>query len=371
MSTLAAVIPEPEGGIELRELPDPQPKPGGAVMRVEYTEVCGTDVHLYHGRLAGTPYPLIPGHFNVGVIESVGEGAADAFGRPLSVGQRVTFLDVHRTCGRCWYCLVAKAPTRCPNRRVYGITYGLRDGLLGGWAERLELLPGTLVLPLPEDLDPLLLMAGGCAITTALHAVDLAEIRLGDTVVVLGAGPVGLMACALAALSGAERVISVEPAEVRAEAAIGFGAETTLSGAQEARELLQQTTPAGGADVVIEATGNPKAVVEAMDLARDAGRVVVVGQYTDAGDVAINPHWHINRKHLRVQGCWGIDFSHLYRAVRLLAGRRDEFPWRTVVSKVYSLGEAARALEDVEARRVVKAVIAPGQRPERKEKGWL
>ncbi len=367
MKVRAAVIVAPGGPVEVRELDAPVARDGGAVLQVEYSEVCGTDVHLLHGRLRETPYPLVPGHFSVGRLLQVSPGARDALNRPLHEGQRVTFLDVHGTCGRCWHCLVARASTRCPHRRVYGITYGLEDGLLGGWSEQVELLPGTLILPLPEGLDPMTLMAGGCAVTTALHAVDRAELRLGEAVAVLGAGPVGLMACALARLSGAGAVFVVDPAEQRAQVAAALGATATYNpppdGFADLAATLRDHNDGRGPDVVFECTGNPLAVSQALDLARDAGRVVVVGQYTDAGSVEINPHWQINRKHLDVRGCWGIDFSHLYRAVALLARERDRFPWTRVISDTYPLDRAAQALEDVERRRVIKAVIAPGARP--------
>src|SRR6185295_8832006 len=112
------------------------------------SEVCGTDVHLWHGRLSGVPYPLIPGHVSVGEVAEVGGTIKDVDGKPIKVGDVVTFLDVHKTCHRCWYCLVAKASTRCPERKVYGITYGADDGLCGGWAEMIHLKAGTRVIKL-------------------------------------------------------------------------------------------------------------------------------------------------------------------------------------------------------------------------------
>ena len=117
------------------QLPEPELEPGAARLEVELSEVCGTDVHLAAGRLHGVPYPLIPGHVTVGRLSAIRGVLRDVHGRRLAEGDRVTFLDVHRTCNACWYCLVAKATTRCPERKVYGITYGMADGLCGGWAE--------------------------------------------------------------------------------------------------------------------------------------------------------------------------------------------------------------------------------------------
>ena len=150
MTVRAAVIPAPGAPVEVRTFPEPALEPGAALLRTLYSEVCGTDVHLQHGRLAGVPYPLIPGHINVGTLERLQSPVCDAFGAPLAEGDLVTFLDVHETCHNCWYCLVAKASTRCPQRKVYGITYGATEGLLGGWSELVWLKPGVKIMRLPE-----------------------------------------------------------------------------------------------------------------------------------------------------------------------------------------------------------------------------
>jgi L-iditol 2-dehydrogenase len=92
---------------------------------------------------------------------------------------------------------------------------------------------------------------------------------------------------------------------------------------------------------------------------RDGGRSVVVGQYTDAGDVAINPHRHVNRRHATILGCWGYEFTHLHRSLALMARHRERFRWRELVTREYTLAEAERALADMEALAVVKAVLRP------------
>ena len=137
----AAVMPDKDIPIEVREFPRPRLEEGAILLRTIYSEVCGTDVHLHHGHLAGVPYPIIPGHVNVGEIAEIGGRVTDVHGDPLRAGQVVTFLDVHETCGQCWFCTVARASTRCPKRRVYGITYSADEGLLGGWSEMIYLKP--------------------------------------------------------------------------------------------------------------------------------------------------------------------------------------------------------------------------------------
>ena len=185
MPIRAAVIPEPNVPVELRELPDPALEPGSILLETLASEVCGTDVHLFHGKLAGVPYPLVPGHVSVGrILESRGV-SHDALGAPLHPGDVVTFYDVHGICGQCWHCSVARQPNRCPERRVYGITLGANDGAFGGWAERIHLKPGVRVLKLPEPLSADDVIAGGCGMNTGYAAVERSALTMGSTV---GAG---------------------------------------------------------------------------------------------------------------------------------------------------------------------------------------
>src|SRR6266545_6518133 len=225
--TLIAVISAPKASVELREVPAPTLENNSALLDVELSEVCGTDVHLQRGTLPGVPYPLIPGHVSIGHLGQIRGKLFDVEGRPLREGDRVTFLDVHRTCNACWYCLVAKASTRCPQRKVYGITYGLDDGLCGGWAEQIYLKPGTRCIRLDADAETF--MAGGCALPTALHAVERGEIATGDAVLVLGSGPVGISAIILALMRGALRVLCIGAPPNRLEAASQSGASDVLN----------------------------------------------------------------------------------------------------------------------------------------------
>jgi len=359
----AVVMPAPDAQLEVRRFVEPEIEPGAVLLRTLGSEVCGTDVHLWHGRLAGVPYPIIPGHVSVGKVAAVGGTAMDVDGRPLQAGDVVTFLDVYGSCGRCWYCAVAHATTRCPQRRVYGITLSANEGLLGGWSEYIYLRPRVHIVTLPPELPWETFLAAGCGLPTALHGVERAEVRFGDTVVVQGSGPVGLSAAILAQLRGAGKVIVVGGPSLRLEMAARSGADAVIDIATmdaDARlDAVRSLTGGRGADVTIEAAGVAAAVPEGMRMTRDAGRYVVVGQYTDAGPVEFNPHLDLNRKHLDVRGCWGSDVSHLYRAVQVLACYHTRFPWSEFVSGHYSLDRAQEALEDVAAQRVVKALIVP------------
>ena len=358
-----AQIVRPGGPVELRDKEMPDLEPGGVLLKTLFSEVCGTDCHLLHGRLEGVPYPLIPGHVSVGEIAAVNGAVKDVDGAAFAEGDVVAFLDVHETCGSCWFCTVGKATTRCPSRRVYGITYGADDGLLGGWSQFIYLKPGVRLLRLPENVSALSYIAGGCGMPTAFHAIERAQIRLGDTVVVQGSGPVGLNALIFAQVAGASQVIVTGSPQLRLDLAGGYGADEVIDVAttsEEQRiERVRELTGGRGADVTVEACGNPAAVAEGMQMTRDAGRYVVVGQYTDNGPSQINPHLDINRKHLDVRGCWGCDFSHLYRGLSLVSRWEGTFDWQAMITRCYGLQDATQALADVADLRVVKAVIDP------------
>lgn len=245
---------------------------------------------------------------------------------------------------------------------------GVRDYLRrfrridGRLAQQIYLKPGTLCIDLGE-VDFEKFMAGGCSLLTALHAVERAEVSIGDTVLVLGSGPVGLSVIIFALMRGALRVLCIGAPALRLEAARRLGADSTLNiETADENDRLQwvlENTGGRGADVTIEAAGAPEAVTQALRFTRDAGRVCVVGQYTDHGDVSFNPHADLNKKHLDVRGCWGSDFSHFYRAVQIMHDDVRSRAWSLFKLDRYKLNEANEALEGVASGKVVKALIVP------------
>ena len=360
---LAAVMPAPGQRMEIREFDRPDLPPGAAMLRTVRSEVCGTDVHLRHGRLAGVPYPIIPGHVSAGVLDTVRGPLTSIDGDPLKEGDRVAFFDVHRTCGHCRACAVHRTPTRCPARRVYGITDPAAEGLFGGWAQEIYLEPGVVIARLPDSVRFDDYIGAGCGLLTAVHAIERASLRPGDTVLVQGTGAVGLSAVALARLNGASRVIAIGAPARRLALAGRMGADhvfdlttTTIAGRLEQVRAL---TYGEGADVVIEAAGSPRAFEEGLTLARDGGRYVVAGHYTDAGESAINVHRQINRKHLEIRGCWGSEPGHFLRALGFLERHAASVPWREIGERTYPLDRLDQALDDAEAMLITKALVDP------------
>jgi threonine dehydrogenase-like Zn-dependent dehydrogenase len=361
MSHAAVLMTAPHAPLEVRELPAPRLEPGAALLRTLYSEVCGTDVHLHHGKL-DVPFPIIPGHVSVGIVEATGGPLRDINGEAIKEGDTVTFLDVHETCNNCYQCLVARQPTRCPSRKVYGITYSANEGLLGGWAQAIWMKPGVKMIRIPKSLTPETFIGGGCGLVTALHSVDMSEIRLGESVAVLGVGPVGQSIVAFASLSGAGEIVAIGAPDSRLAFAERMGATTTLSldvPPEDRLATVRQATGGRGVDVVIEASGAANAITQGLDMVRDGGRMIVCGHYTDNGAVEIHPHWQINRKHVEIKGCWGSRYDHFHRAVELTARHGDAKPWREMVSGRYTLDRASEALAAVESRTAIKAIITP------------
>jgi D-arabinose 1-dehydrogenase-like Zn-dependent alcohol dehydrogenase len=358
----AAVMTAPHAPIEVRELPVPDPEPGGALLRTELSEVCGTDVHLWHGRLSGVPYPIIPGHVSMGVLEAVRGPLTGLDGETLREGDRVAFFDVHRTCGRCYACTVARTPTRCPSRRVYGITDSATEGLFGGWSQIVYLEPGVGIAALAPTIDARAYIGGGCGLLTAVHIIERAGIRPGDRVLVQGIGAVGLCTIALARLAGAAWVGAIgDPADRQALAtAMGADAVWGLTmAAEERRTAVREATSGRGPDIVVEAAGSARAVEEGLELVRDGGVFVIAGHYTNVGSSTINAHEHINRKHLDIRGCWGSEARHFLLALTLLAGHGAATPWARIGARTFGLDELNAALADAEAMRFSKALVAP------------
>jgi L-iditol 2-dehydrogenase len=356
-------MPAPHVPVEIREFDEPPIEPGGMLLRTIYSEVCGTDVHLWHGRLAGVPYPIIPGHVSVGHVDKLRGTVTAADGRAIREGDRVVFYDVHRTCGRCYACAVSGTPTKCVHRKVYGITDSAADGLFGGWSEAIYLEPGVVSAVLPERVAPEDYIGGGCGLITAVHAIDRAALRLADSVLVQGTGAVGLCIVALSRLSGASTIIAIGAPDDRLALAHRMGATITLdlqhTSPEERHVRVMDATGGRGVDVALEAAGSPRAFEEGVTLVRDGGRYVIAGHYTDAGASTINAHQHINRKHLEIRGCWGSEAGHFLRALTVLDQHAATMPFREIGARVYAMADVNAALADAEAMRLPKALVDP------------
>ena len=207
------------------------------------------------------------------------------------------------------------------------------------------------------------MIGGGCGLFTGFAAVDRSGLPMGATALVQGSGPVGLSAVAMASIGGASLVINIGDPSERLDLARQLGADIVLSvneDPQAEREAVVRDLTAGrGVDIAIEAAGQPAAVAEGLRLLRDGGTYVIAGHYSDTGSTDLNPHFDINRKHADIRGQWGTSLGHVERALRTLARHRDRLPLSRIIGGRYKLEGAARALADVEAMRITKAIIEP------------
>ncbi|MCW5978822.1 MAG: zinc-binding dehydrogenase [Bryobacteraceae bacterium] len=363
LSARAAVLTAYNRPLEIREFPAPAVAAGEAVVRVEMAGICGTDVHLWKGELP-VPLPIVMGHETVGWTERLGDGLeTDWRGRPLAAGHRVTWAS-SIVCGECFYCRVKRQPTRCLSRKAYGISYSADQPphLRGGHAEAIHLRAGTAIFRLPDELETTAVVGAGCALATALHGTERCPVLLGDTVIVQGTGPVGLAAIAVARQSGAQKVIAIGGPAHRLDLARKFGADEVIDFASSEpaarREAALAQTGGFGADVVLECVGIPTAVNEGIELCRDGGKFLVLGQYANAGDISFNPHL-ITRKQLQIAGSWGFEPRHVDRALAFLSMSPWAERFAGEVTHRYPLAEANAAFETVRDWRAGKTVLIP------------
>ncbi|MBM3802600.1 MAG: zinc-binding dehydrogenase [Acidimicrobiia bacterium] len=361
----AAVLEEFRTPIAVREFPLLQSvEPAGVLVRVQMAGVCGTDVHLWKGQLS-IPRPNILGHETVGIIEQCGEALQhDWHGLPLRKGDRITWSS-SLACGHCFYCKEKRQPTRCLNRKAYGISYNCNEPphCSGGYAEFIYLRPGTAIFKLDDPLSTERVIGAGCALVTAIHGIERLGMNWGDVVVIQGAGPVGLAALAVALGHGASRVILIGGPEARLKTARRFGAAECLDiealpSAEKRIQRVRELTRGYGADVVIECVGSPEVVPEAIEMCRDGAKLLVLGHYGDAGEVSINPH-HITRKQLQLQGSWGSEPRHMAQALEFLRDRGDHFPFEELVTHRFSLERAMEAIETTQRWQSTKSVVVP------------
>ena len=255
--------------------------------------------------------------------------------------------------------------------------------MFGGYAEFHYLRPRTNIFKIPDDLATEAVIGAGCALITAIHGIEricfesasdaTADERAGklpvlpslwrDSVVVQGAGPVGIASLAVARSAGARQVIVIGGPRHRLEMARRFGADHTIDigemhEANSRIDAVRRLTGGYGADVVLECVGLPGAVAEGMEMCRDGGKYLVLGHYCDAGTVAFNPHV-ITRKQLQVFGSWSSEPRHLGVALAFLQATSKVFPFAETVTHRFPLERANEALMATANWQSAKSVIVP------------
>ena len=341
-----AVTFQAPGEVAVEEVPSPAlSAPDDAIVQVEASGICGSDLHIYHGRVP-VERGFTIGHEFVGTVLEVG----DEVGR-VAVGDRVlgTF---HTACATCAPCIRGDYH-RCAHGRTFGHGTKLGD-LQGAQAEQLLVPRANLTLRrVPEGMSSDVALFAGDVMGTGYHAVAHAGVKAGDTVAVLGLGPVGLCAVQAARASGAAHVFAIDTVADRLAMAQRFGATPLHLTEDDPKGAIRMAT-GGGVDVTVDAVGDPGPLALAVSLTRDAGVVSGIGAYAGKGEVPLGLAW---LKGLQVRLGLANVIAHVDRVLALMqAGILDPAP---LVTHHMKLADAAEAYALYDRREALKIVLNP------------
>ena len=344
---MRAVTFQAPGEVRVEEVPDPElGGPDEAIVRVEASGICGSDLHIYHGRVRIEPGFVI-GHEYVGTVVAAGDEVG-------GVGQGDRVLGTYCTaCGGCFFCARGDFH-KCDHGRVFG--HGPTLGSLpGAQAELLAVPNADLTLRrVPEGMSDEVALFAGDVMGTGWHAVAETGIEPGSTAAVLGLGPVGLCAVQVAYARGAERVIAVDTVAERLEMARSFGAEPVHLTEEDPRAAVKAATEGRGVDATIDAVGHPDALELACRLTRKAGTVSATGVYAERIELHMGIVWI---KALTLKTGHANVIRHVDPVLEALAaGTLDPSP---LVTHHMSLDQAPDAYEVYDRREALKIVLSP------------
>jgi 2-desacetyl-2-hydroxyethyl bacteriochlorophyllide A dehydrogenase len=344
---MRAVTFQAPGEVRVVEVPEPELiDAGDAIVRIEATGVCGSDLHIYHGRVQIEPGFTI-GHEYVGTVVEAGPDVRD-----VQVGDRV--LGCFQTaCGRCWFCRRG-AFHKCEHSRTFGHGAAL-GGLQGTQAERALVPNADLVLrKVPAGMSDETALFAGDVMGTGYHAVAESGLRAGDVAAVLGLGPVGLCAVQAAKASGAAHVIAVDSVAERLAMAESFGAEPVHLSEGDPRAAARAATEGRGVDVCIDAVGHPQALDLALRLTRKCGTVQAIGVYAERCELHMGLLWI---KSLQLCAGHANVIGHVDRVLAMMsAGVLDPSP---LVTHHMALDDAVEAYALYDRREALKIVLKP------------
>lgn len=348
---------------EIQEYRLPTIPPRAGLLKIRRANVCGSDLHI-HRYLSPALRDIVMGHEFVAEIVELGEGlTVDSAGDPVAVGDRVVVVYFH-TCLQCASCnrgdfsqclnsidSFASPPTRAPHFH-------------GAFATHYFLSPGQYFYKVPDDVSDAAVAGANCGLAQVMFAIDQLGVNRAETVVVQGAGGLGLYACAVAASSGA-RVIAVEQDPVRIDAARSFGAHEVIDMKRHSTpaarlEELHRLSDGAGADHVIEVSGHSAAFLEAIDFARVGGSIASVGNLNVGPkyEISLSPAM-FTRKSLRVQGFLRYDPWFLQRSVRFIQEHQDKYPFDQLSDRTYSIDEVEEALARSKSGEIARAAVMP------------
>ena len=262
----AAIFTTPKGRMEIREVTLPAIEPDGMLVRVTRANICGSDLHIWRGDTPLRPGNHIIGHEMVGRVAELGRHpTTDSQGQPLAVGDRVTYLYFY-FCGRCYACLEGYR-SACIN--MMRAPYHMGDVMIsmGAYAEYYYLRPGHYVFKVPDELSDEMVAPLNCALSQVTYGLHRFGVRIGQSIVIQGAGGLGIYAAAVARDMGASQIIVIDRFEPRLQMAASFGADQlinldTFDTEDKRVRRVRELTHGWGADVCVEVVGSPSVIPE-------------------------------------------------------------------------------------------------------------
>ena len=342
----AAVFYEKGKALQLEEFELPSAvEPAAALCRITMSTICGSDLHTISGRRIEAA-PLILGHEIVGELVALGEGLErDGFGHSLKVGDRVSW-SIMASCGQCLYCNYA-LPQKCQHLKKYGHTC-INDGqpLTGGYAEYIYLFPGTAIFKIPAGLPDGIATPANCALSTVINAMETIGFEKGETVLIQGAGLLGLNLIALARETGAKMIIVTDVSSRRLDLAARFGADLCLDLSElsedQASRQIKEAAGGHGADVAFEVCGVKAAVKQAVEVFRIGGRYLLTMVTSTILELDVN---RITRNYLTIKGIHNYNPHHLGAALTFLKDNAHKYPYAEIVGQSYPLSEIEQAIQ--------------------------
>jgi threonine dehydrogenase-like Zn-dependent dehydrogenase len=347
------------GSLVYREYDLPDPEPGAILAKVRRSNVCGSEVHIWRG-LHPTLKAVVLGHEMLAEVLELGQGVSTDFaGEPLQLGDRVV-CTYFRICRKCRACR-----SGLPNLCERGYTHWVRHPdeaphFHGTFATHYYINPDQWVYKVPDSVPDAAAASANCALSQVMYGLDKAGLRAGETLLIQGAGGLGLNAAAVAKERGA-RVIVIEGVRSRLEQARSFGADylldmSELDSVEKRVDAVMDLTGGFGADVGIELTGVPAAFSESLRLVRPGGRYVSIGNISPGQLTPFDPGL-LTRRGITIFGVIRYQPHYLLESLRFLERNGDRFPFHQLLDAEFKFEEVTDALAKSERREVTRASI--------------
>jgi threonine dehydrogenase-like Zn-dependent dehydrogenase len=365
----AAVFFGPGKPFELRELPIPEVEPDAVLIRVSLANVCGSDLHFWRGdaplRLPDDGWLF--GHEMTGRVARLGARVkTDSLGRQLKEGDRVAYTYFY-PCGRCYACL-NNEPAACPAKIERPVGPAQFPHFHGAFAEYYYLRPRGALFLVPDALPDELVAPVNCALAQVIYGLHRAGLRFGGSVVIQGAGGLGVQAAAVAKDMGAATVIVVDQLPGRLELAKAFGADHTIdlkavTDRKERVNLVRKWTGGVGADIACDFVGFPQVIPEGIEMLRSGGTYLEIGTISRGAKVELEPAllvWGSKK----IVGVIQYDPWVIPRALDFLVRTRESRPWHRILSHTYPLEQineafAASEWHNRETTTITRAALTP------------